>query len=363
MNCTMCGKSGATIGCTHHNCFRVYHFSCSEDTGWRFDRDSKVFYCDLHRKASSFSKTENDRISLKFFLTKNPSTSLFCSFCHSEDDGATLLAYQQRTRQICAHEKCIKYTTIIDTSEIESSRMGHEYRNVFQALQISKRCMKCSLPGATVVCTDPSCRYTLHVNCCQESGWNFEKQGKAYLCQMHRGDKKVNSTANNTNKTSPGNTAVQHNLLSLFGATKNRVNIPSNLGMGGSIAPVVTTEVTKESGDDNSESSISIDSSEEDTSSELLDATLSSDLAGNNCNVRVERASETEKWNLSLAVEKIGQSNCLVVALSKSSGLQKDDVILSINGAKVGSVQLKTLRDVLSGLQKELVLMIEVLRK
>lgn len=372
MNCTVCGSNGATIGCTFHNCYRVYHFSCCEDTGWRFDRDGKVFYCDLHRKASPFLRNENDRISLQFYRSKHPGSDVSCSFCHSKEDNGTMFAYQQGTKQICVHEKCIKYTNIIDTSEVENSRMGHEYRNIFRALQMSKTCMKCNLPGATVVCTDPSCGYCLHVTCCQKSGWNFEKQGKRYLCQMHREkastDKKSLEAPTKDQKSSGDKEgSVQHNLLSLFGASQVRYTMPSNEGMGGSAAPDSREIMRKESVDDNSDSSIGDDSSAESLGQNLIDVLLTKETDHPiEATVSVERSSEKEKWNLSLAVEKVEDSNYLIVAASKSNdasiGLRKDDVILSINDATIGS-DLKSLRNVLTLLEKETSLKVLVARK
>jgi len=66
--CSLCDRTGATIGCTHPNCYRVFHFSCSEDTGWRFERDGKVYYCDLHRKLPEGDAA--DRVSLEFYKSK-----------------------------------------------------------------------------------------------------------------------------------------------------------------------------------------------------------------------------------------------------------------------------------------------------
>jgi hypothetical protein len=374
LNCTICKKNGATIGCTSENCFRIFHFSCAEDTSWRFDRDSKVFYCDLHRSALLPTKDQNDRISLNFFLKKNPASSMVCSFCRSTTGkSGDLLAYQSGTKQICVHEHCIKYTTIIDTSEIENSRMGKEYRNVFRALEISKACSICGQHGATVVCRDKTCGLAYHVRCAEKSGWNFEKRGRSLLCKIHRDHvsrakgqhempKKDADEKKETDSHPTG--LVTHNLLSQFGAKSigDRVSIASNLDIGGTTAsPLETRDVLPDEG------SVTSDGTAEEHDPLVMNAALSSDLTGDKLLVRLERSSSTETWNLSLCVDSRDQSNYLMVAASndqgKTSCLQKGDIILSINKRSIGSEDLHSLSEVLGLLQKEVGLMILVIRK
>jgi hypothetical protein len=368
LNCTICKKNGATIGCTSENCFRIFHFSCAEDTGWRFDRDSKEFYCDLHRSASLRTKDRNDRISLNFFLNKNHASSMVCSFCRSTTEKAgELLAYQSGTKQICVHEHCIKYTTIIDTSEIENSRMGKEYRNVFRALEISKACSICGQHGATVGCRYPTCGLAYHVRCAENSGWNFEKRGRSLLCKIHRDHESRAKGQHETPKKetdSHSNGLVTHNLLSQFGAKLrgDRVSIASNLDIGVTTAsPLETRDVLPD------ESSVTSEGTVEEHDRLVMNAALSSDLTGDKVLVRAERSSSAETWNLSLCVDSRDQSNYLVVAASndqgKSSCLQKGDFILSINKRSIGSEDLHSLSEVLRLLQKEVCLMILVIRK
>lgn len=368
LNCTMCKKNGATIGCTSENCFRLFHFSCAEDTGWRFDRDSKVFYCDLHRSALLQTKDQNDRISLDFFLSKNPASSMICSFCQSStgkhDD---LVAYQSAFKQICVHERCIKYTTTIDTSEIESSRVGKEYRNVFRALEMSKACSFCGQHGATVVCRDAACGLVYHVRCAENTGWHFRKRGKSFLCKVHR-DQESRAKSDNEMPRKEKNTdptgLVSHNLFSRFGATPigDRVSIASNLDIGGTTAPS-----TEGRGVLPDEGSISSDGTMEDYDPLVLNAALSSDMSGDKLQLQVDRGSSTESWNLSLSICRKAHSNYLVIAACTDQGkpncLQQGDVIVAINGTSIGSEGLHSLNEVLQHLQRDVCLKIEVIRK
>eukprot|EP00980_Cylindrotheca_fusiformis_P024445 scaffold11924_cov118-Cylindrotheca_fusiformis.AAC.6 len=367
LTCTMCKMNGATIGCTSDNCFRIFHFSCAEDTGWRFDRDSKVFYCDLHRSGLSEARDQNDRISISFFLSKNPASSLICSFCRAttgKDDD--LIAYQSGFRQMCVHERCIKYTTIVDTSEVEHSRMGKEYRNVFRALEVSQACRHCGDHGATVVCADPACGLAYHVCCAESSGWNFQKRGKSFFCTAHRDQASRAKRENEMpkDKMDPDSKGlVSHNLLAQFGAKLggDHVNIASNLDIGGTKAPLVDS---RDGGSE--EGSLSSEDTMEESDHLAMKAALSPDVAGEKLSVQVDRASTSEPWDLSLCIDSRDMLNYLVVAVSsdkgKPHGLQPGDVIVSINGTNVGSEGLYSLHEVLHHLQREVSLIVEVIR-
>ena len=121
IQCSLCGETGATVGCTHPNCFKSFHFSCGEETGWRFERDSKVFYCDMHRsKASEARLSDCDRLSLRFFRSKHPSAPLICRLCGVIGDdkrAGSILAFHQRNQDVLVHDKCARFTTVVETAE------------------------------------------------------------------------------------------------------------------------------------------------------------------------------------------------------------------------------------------------------
>lgn len=50
--CHSCGERGATIGCNDEDCECNFHYSCAEDTGWRFEDDGKVSKSTLVKKRS-----------------------------------------------------------------------------------------------------------------------------------------------------------------------------------------------------------------------------------------------------------------------------------------------------------------------
>eukprot|EP00934_Nitzschia_sp_Nitz4_P002593 Nitzschia sp. Nitz4//scaffold30_size153850//55898//60258//NITZ4_002771-RA/size153850-augustus-gene-0.70-mRNA-1//-1//CDS//3329547241//2583//frame0 len=379
INCGICKKSGATIGCSGERCPRVFHYNCAEDTGWRFDRDGKVFYCDWHRKQAPEYRPHCVRISMNYYLTKNLSSTVKCHLCDEVDerDLGELLAFQYNTRQAVVHEKCIKYTTICDTSEIEDSRMGKEFKNVLRAIDHSRNCSLCSDPGASVVCTDTNCSATFHYECAVESGWNFSKKGKLFRCKEHRVHKADRNAADNSNKEKnsvseeKSTPALSHNLLAQFGAKpagteefKKVSSNPGNLDMGGTVAPqdsAVTAFVGDAEGDSDSEDSeVDLDFSNLET---ILDLSLSlpESVSGEETDLKLTRASTKEPWKFSFKVTELKGAYILLASITNNesdsnSGNEdesKDSFVLSLNGNQVGSEDLTTLRDILSNCMQD----------
>jgi hypothetical protein len=368
-SCALCGESGATIGCTSANCFRVFHFSCSEDAGWRFDRDGKVFYCDLHRRQAPDYAPHCDRISMKVYLANSSSAPLVCRLCHSLENHeglGELLAFQFGRRQTCVHEKCIKYSSICDTAEDEDSRMGHEYKNVFEAIDTSRKCTSCELPGATARCAAADCEIVLHVTCASRGGWNFETRGKQYRCDSHRKRQRRTSGSreNKMDSTSDGGASPQnrrneittffnHNLLAQFGAVPTnpggRISTPGNLDMRGPLALNDSSLAAEESAEEESESEESDTRVHELDTEEAMDLPLSSNRECASQSVKVTRVSPSEPWGVTLCVVLIGGSYMLAVLNGENSTPPSSTnchVIVSIDDKRVGEGDLLNLRSI-----------------
>jgi lysine-specific histone demethylase 1 len=377
-NCEQCLLTGAAIGCAFDDCSRNYHVACAEDCGWRFDRDGKHFFCDLHRKVHAHGGG-CDRISLQFFRYKNPGKSAACALCTSDEESVAgeILAFQFGTNQTCAHLNCLKYTTVVDTTEIAESRMGKEFQNVFEALEASKECFACSKGGATIGCSSAECGAFFHYPCALKSGWNFDRKGKRFACSLHRikvpkHDARKNHSvgvSNATDTNAPRNDAFlfQHNLLTRFGATVKgyREDIPGNLDIGDAVAPDGDQAASLEKTMDvESDSDDSLPGEEDGV--EVMDIILSSDVSGPKQLVRIERPSREEFWNLSLQFARVKGLNVISIASAPTEAdlfsVQKGDVLVSINGTKIGSPGLLTLRDVLKRMSMEVDLMLQVVR-
>lgn len=347
------------------------------DGGWRFDRDGKHFFCDKHRNVLTRGK-ECDRISIQYFQEKSPRKKMVCSLCRTADDEecGDLLAFQGTRGQALVHLNCIKYTSIVDTTEKAESRMMHEFQNVFAAIDGAKTCASCFDPGATISCSEVGCGKLYHFTCSIKSNWSFERNGKMFMCSMHRTKAvkaaQANEPSNNSlNGTSTGNggLTLQHNLLSRFGATSKlpiSKDVPGNLDIGGTAAPSQNEASPEKTIDAESDSDESLPG-EDAGGIEVMDIPLSTDVSGPKQLVRIERTTREQLWNLSLKFEKKRGSNVVSVdAVPPDSGdlfsLRKNDILVSINGAKVGSEGLNTLRDILFRMKQEVDVMLQVIR-
>lgn len=194
--CDQCSMPGATIGCLEKACTRVFHFSCAEGTGWRFEKDGKEFFCDLHRTFSAPRLAECNRISIHHYLQKMPSlgrssSAPICSLCHKPDNPqrfGSMLAFQQRQLMRCVHDNCIRNTSIIDTSEVKESSVGKEYHNVISAVDMAatRKCSNCQNAGASIACQHAGCDAVLHYPCGVVSNASFETRGKSLRCNVHK---------------------------------------------------------------------------------------------------------------------------------------------------------------------------------
>ena len=370
LSCSLCSVNGATVGCSAENCFRVFHFSCAEDIGWRFERDGKSFFCDLHRLHVK-STVACDRVSTRYMSSKMPSISLQCYLCQLPEDESAygpLLAFQRGMRLGCVHESCIKHTTIVDVSELENSRMGQEYQNVFLAIDMAKPCLKCLQPGATIACAESTCEGVFHFQCARSSGWNFDKNDRRFRCELHRSkapQAKIGPNGLNGVPDGQASAFPRHNLLAQFGATPkdSRISIPSNLDMGGTAVPGSESFDVDEN-DENSESGESF-SGPAFSATGVLDVPLAKKDTMSTRLVRVERPSRSEVWGFSFKLARENDALRLAVESTSKTGddtssIQVGDIVTSINGAEIGSVELRCLRHVLSMLNREVKLTMQV---
>ena len=143
IECSLCGQVGATIGCAEEGCSKSYHFSCAENTAWRFDEEGKDFECDEHR--ASIRQTR--KISLEYWMLKNETgASLECALCGetSNRDVGELVAFQEGESRVLVHDCCARHTNIGGMSERSSSRFENDFDNVFQAVDASRSCTRCA---------------------------------------------------------------------------------------------------------------------------------------------------------------------------------------------------------------------------
>jgi hypothetical protein len=379
IDCFMCGKNGATIGCTHEKCFRCYHFSCAEDTGWRFDLEGKEYFCDLHRTEFPDNCVS---ISMQFYRsTLSSGTKVRCSLCGiagDDNQAGNLLAFRERKRMAAVHENCARYTNLIDTTADSASRSDFEFRNVFTAIDLSRKCEGCGNLGATITCSDPSCKLSYHFTCAEEVAWKFEKQGSKFGCMLHRRkhrkpDEQKQGSAGILGSGAPSGGIFQHALFSMSASDDpSSAHMPSNLDMGGGSTPFDESEsvvLSSDSSEDDSEIE-NVTVKIVDTIGELTPLVEGSTQHESRL-VRVHRPSVNEPWRIELnaALQPRMDKSALFVAACPSDpfdgqvGLQMGDILLAVNGAKVGSSGFDTLEKVMSQLGQEVDVMMEIGRE
>lgn len=129
---------------------------------------------------------EERPIPLSYYRQKVPKAPLQCNLCslsgNRKKEGA-LLAFQRGTRRVMVHTNCAAMSP-------EVSLDNGKWRNVFRAINRGKKlaCVFCGEEGATIGCTFgvDSCLLSYHFRCAEATGWSFERDGKAFLCDEHR---------------------------------------------------------------------------------------------------------------------------------------------------------------------------------
>ena len=370
--CFLCKLTGATIGCAYRNCDRCYHFSCGEDTGWRFATDGKEFYCDLHRSVQT-SGSESSRVSLTYFQSKSKNC-VACALCDKDDDtvAGELLAFQRyqqgKEELIIVHEKCLRNTSIMDVGEEKMSHLDKEFRNVFAVVDRSRtnECPACMKMCASVLCADAACVQCFHVPCAEATGWKFDKQGTKFRCAAHR------------------NESMQTSYLSNDGQNKSVA----------SAIPEVKVEVAcLEKNDNEANGVIALLDGVDDDASEVLELTISSVDQPNEeiawipseipralrtarrrgsrwvpMLVRLARKSVQDRWSLELFATCLEGSQARILTVAATvycpvDPLEEGDIVRAINGVKVGSTELSTLGKVFAFLRREVELVLEIHRQ
>jgi Flavin containing amine oxidoreductase/PHD-like zinc-binding domain/PHD-zinc-finger like domain len=361
IDCYACGRSGASIGCGHEHCLRSYHFSCAEDTGWRFDSDGKEFLCDQHWSSGA---PDSRRISMGFYLYKmGAATPLVCSLCGMAEDshtGGELLAFQQSSRRALAHKNCARYTNIMDISENEESRSEYDFRNIIAAIDQARYtfCSKCGGPGATIRCTENECSLCFHYQCTED--WNFD-EGASFRCFLHRQyrHKRMKHLERGSAAAAEGG-IFQHALFSSLAEA------------GSDKLPASTSGSKTKINDSDPSQNRELGKGEKEEIQRLhqLTCEFGDDDISESRLVRVQRPSLAFKWNVSFLLTSHpttpGRSFLTVVHSSNDDpydGLVDGDAVCAINGTRVGSSSLDSIEKVIKLLRQEVEVLMEVRSK
>lgn len=321
---------------------------------------------------------------MQYFRSKDPSPGkLSCALCRAfgkEEDLGELLAFQRFSKalpgqeeMLVVHEKCVRYTSIIDIGD-SLSRIDNDFRNVFNAIDRAQACALCEKAGATIHCSNHSCGLCYHFLCADNLGWNFDKLGPTFRCLDHR---ESPSSTLVTSNASNANHSLRHGLFSP-GRPHEKLDTPRSHDTDPSGPSKTTGVVIIDSSDDDSEDPQEIDDKEktQDTSTLPADIPLAltswnSKLDGNRRGImrlgRISRETVHDRWNVDLYATCIEGSAERVLTVASSIAdpfdqLEEGDVVKAINGTRVGSPELDSLQKVFAFLSQEIDAMLEVRR-
>lgn len=359
VECHMCGEGGASISCCHDSCTRSYHFSCGEDTGWRFDKDGKEFHCDQHRRHSG---TECVRISLDYYRSKQMgNVSLLCRLCGDNrmvSRCGSLLAFQRGLEMVAVHEKCAQHTSIVDIGEDSTCRLDHEYRNIFHAIDRARICDGCGRLGATIECSEISCRRTFHFPCAEDTNWNPLRQ-PSFRCLEHRFSKsnRRENSAPVEQQAERNGGLFNHALLSQLGYQPRKDgpgNLDIQLNHAQAIDRNVRTRGRQESigGESDSDSSVSNAGESQNVLEPIINTgsyVLTSDDGSGVCIetrlVRLFRHSVRDPWNIDFYVTSLENTINSERSKLKSVGISDSFVLPPYWKIQAGSVTHKYFLD------------------
>jgi len=136
--------------------------------------------------AGKANETEEKSMPITMYRQKLPRAPLQCNLCNlpgnRKREGA-LLAFQRGGRKVLVHSNCA-------ASSPEVSLHKGSWENVVKAVSRGKKlaCESCGKNGATIGCTfgTDACLLSYHFRCAEDTGWDFERDGKAFLCDEHR---------------------------------------------------------------------------------------------------------------------------------------------------------------------------------
>jgi hypothetical protein len=283
--------------------------------------------------------------------------------------------------------------TIVDLGEDSSSRLDHEYRNMFVAIERAGNCGSCGKVGATVSCSEPSCSLCFHFACAEDTSWNLEKRPQ-FRCRQHR-KKEITEplkravTSSTAQLKDSGTSGIFHHALFSQGGSSPHIAVPGNLDIDRSDHRALAPD-KKNLQDDTSSSSESENEQEEanhieekqgppvNTVAYVLTSDVQSDNAVETTLARLYRGSIGEPWNVEFYVTRLddndekdnnshdGEKRALLsVAMARPDAFDEvrdGDIVIAINGMRVGSPELDSLEKVLSRLSQEVEAMMEVRR-
>jgi PHD-like zinc-binding domain len=253
------------------------------------------------------------------------------------------------------HTNCAEYSPEIEVFE-------GKWKGVFSTVDRSRfsQCVKCSQFGATIRCSGPSCSDNYHFPCACQLGWKYDENGTDFFCAKHKelSDNSIRSTDDGESQSNPR---------------------------------VIDTPVIPATADDNiTKSVVVIDSSDDelekqpipdvspaihDPTAFSVDIPLASSLKGYKFNGsrytlrlgRLSRKSVHDRWNVEFYATCIDNTSARVLTIATTDPdpfdqFEEGDIIKSVNGIRIGSKDMDTLKKFFMFINQQVEVLVEVRR-
>jgi hypothetical protein len=291
-----------------------------------------------HGKMDSFDRL----IPMPLFRYMSPEAPLECSFCHVPGSRAyegPLFAFKRGSRMVLAHNCCAEYSPEV---EVLDGKWKHVVKAVNRSSSIE--CFACRDAGASIGCSDEDCDRSYHFKCAEKTSWRFEREGKEFYCPDHRDEEQKGQANTRTNGF------FQHSLFAMPSGPS--VDVPGNLDMG--------EDGTRPSPFESPSKAV-------EPELELVTGNVEAEGPVEQLLVRVQRPSLGDRWNLELTGVLLEGKHYLAVAFAPECDpydkLMEGDLIVAINGERLGSKELQTIDSVVSRLGQEVDVLFQVQRE
>lgn len=294
-------------------------------------------------------------------------SSFLCGGDDGYGDAGKLMAFQRRNKRVLVHERCARYTTIVDTKEDDEGRMGIEFANIFEALDKARTCAKCKRHGASIGCAN--CDLVYHYPCALETGWKSKRRGARFLCESHQ---KSHAAGEKQNGGQPSGT-FQHALFSGSSGGNASLSLPSNSEIGrANLDKAESFEEVYISDDSDSDGSVISNGGSFKKTSRDLKLTAIPQIPeglGEVQQVRLTRPDAQAPWKLNLLAKKDAATERYFLCINNRKqyntlpDVENGRIIKAFNNIDVGTGSLKTFKEVLSFLNTTVDILVQTYPK
>jgi hypothetical protein len=292
----------------------------------------------------------------RYFLLRRVHVK-YCTFCLIVDNYNCILPhFFVFFGLVSCHTNCAEYSPEIEVFE-------GKWKGVFNTVDRSRssQCVRCCQFGATIRCSNPTCSDYYHFPCACQVGWKYDENGTEFACPKH-------SDLTDTSMISASEESRQ----------RNPVDIDTPRNPTNSDETDVHGAVVVDSSDDEVENQPTPDDSPvtRGPMTFSVDIPIASSLKNYNFNGsrytlrlgRLSRTSIQDRWNVEFFATCLDNTPARILTIATTvpdpfDQFEEGDIIKSVNGIRIGSEQMDTLKKFFVFLNQEIEVLVEVRRQ